>query len=210
MNYTLPTTFLNHKDYEYIVSIGNKCPTTMILRELNIYNESFPFDYIPTTPALILKYFQNQDDFYPQRNILRTSDNVWFGHFNLSDKYHDTIDTFKRRFARLFDLLQQKKKILFVYTSEADVYNEMNNRYNNNYSQLSTLVEYIINTYKYDNFQLLCIHTNKSFANTKNIINFTIHVPNRYMSDDMSTHVSNVWSQYRHILKKLLTEIFRI
>jgi hypothetical protein len=69
MDYVPPTIFLNSNDYEYIVSIGNKCPTAMILRDLHIYKESFPFDYVPTTPHLILKYMQNQDDFYPKKNV---------------------------------------------------------------------------------------------------------------------------------------------
>lgn len=210
MNYLPPTTFVNSNEYEYIVSIGNKCPTAMILRELNLYKESFPFDYIPTTASLILKYLQSQDDFYPKMGMVRTNDHVWFGHFNINENYNDTIETFKRRFDRLFTILQHKKKILFVYTSEADVYNEMNNRYNDNYKDLSLLVDYIIETYQYHNFKLLCIHTNKSYTDTNNIINHTIHVPDHYMSDDMSTHTETTWSPYRNTLKNLLKEIFNL
>jgi len=210
MNYLPPTQFLNYNDYEFIVSIGNKCPTAIYLRDLNIYKESFPFDYIPTTPYLILKYLQNPNDFYPEKNIVRNNDNVWFGHFDINEKYNETIETFKRRFERLFNLLRNKKKILFVYTSEADVYNEANNRYNDNHNQLVKIVEYIIETYKYDNFKLLCIHTNKTFADTNNIVNFTINVPNNYMSDDMSTHTRETTSYYRNTLKNLFKDIFQI
>jgi len=210
MNYLPPTQFLNYNDYEFIVSIGNKCATAIYLRGLNIYKQSFPFDYIPTTPHLILKYLQNQTDFYPEKNIVRTRDNVWFGHFDINEKYNETIETFKKRFERLFNLLENKKKILFVYTSEADVYNEMNNRYNNNYNELCKIVEYLIETYKYDSFKLLCIHTNKSFADTNNIVNFTINVPDNYMSDDMSTHTEKTTSQYRNLLKNLFKDIFQI
>jgi hypothetical protein len=210
MNYLPPTQFLNYNDYEFIVSIGNKCATAIYLRELNIYKQSFPFDYIPTTPHLILKYLQNQNDFYPEKNIVRTRDNVWFGHFDINEKYNETIETFKKRFERLFNLLENKKKILFVYTSEADVYNEMNNRYNDNYNELCKIVEYLIETYKYDNFKLLCIHTNKSFADTNNIVNFTINVPDNYMSDNMSTHTGEVTYPYRNSLKKLFKDIFQI
>ena len=210
MNYSIPNKFLNYNDYEYVVSIGNKCPTAIILKELNIYNESFPFDYIPTTPCLILKYMKNQDDFYPQKNIVRTSDEVWFGHFDINENYDKTIETFKRRFTRLFGLLQNKKKILFVYTSEADVYNEMNNKYNNNYYNLSKIVEYIIETYKYENFKILCIHTNKSFPDTNNMVNFTINVPDNYISDNLSTHTMETTTPYRKTLKNLLQDIFKI
>jgi len=210
MNYLPPTQFLNYNDYEFIVSIGNKCPTAIILRELNLYKQSFPFDYIPTTPYLILKYLQNQNDFYPEMDKVRTSDNVWFGHFDLNEKYTETIETFKRRFDRLFNLLNNKNKILFVYTSEADVYNEMNNRYNDNYNDLCKIVEYLIETYKYDDFKLLCIHTNKSFDDTNNIVNFTINVPDNYMSDNMSTHTKETCNEYRNTLKNLFKDIFQI
>jgi hypothetical protein len=210
MDFTRPIKFLDYKEYDYVISIGNKCPTAMFLSELHVYKESFPFDYIPTTPKLILKYMQNQDEFYPLKKVVRTKDGVWFGHFNIDKQYVATIQTFKRRFDRLFDILEQKKKILFVYSAEADIYNEMNNRYNDNYNQLTKIVEYIIETYKYDNFKLLCIHTNKSFDDTNNIVNFRINVPDIYMSDDMSTHTQKITKQYRQILKQLLKLIFKL
>jgi len=210
MNYEFPKKFLNANDYEYIVSIGNKCPSAMILKKLNIYKESFPFDYIPTRPSLILKYLQNQDEFYPEKNVVSTKDNVWFGHFDINDKYDETINTFKRRFERLFNILQNKRKILFVYTSEGDIYNEMNNRYNDNYSELLKIVDYIIKTYKYDNFKLLCIHNNKIFVDTNNINNYTISVPDKYFSDDYTTNTYEISTEYRNILEKLIKLIFKI
>jgi len=210
MEYTPSQTHIDIREYEYIVSIGNKCPTTMLLRELNLYKESFPFDYVPTTPALILKYLQNTKDFFPEKDVVRTKDGVWFGHYNISDKYETTINTFQRRFQRLFDILYQKKKILFVYTSEADVYNEMGNRYNENYASLNAIVDYIQTTYNYTNFKILAVHTNKSYQNTENILNYTIYVPTQYLSDTMSTHIPEVWNKYRDILKELLKSIFQL
>ena len=170
----------------------------MSLKELNIYKESFPFDSISTTPALILKYLKNQDDFYPGKNIVITKDNVNFCHFDINSKYTETIETLKRRFMRLFDILQNNKKILFVYTSEADIYNEQNNRYNDNYNSLNEIVKYIIETYKY----------NKSFEDTENIINFTINVPDNYMSNDGSTRQTYIIYPYRRTLTNFLKEIF--
>lgn len=210
MNYDKPTRHIHKQEYEYVVSIGNKCPTTMILRNLNIYNQSFPFDYIPTTPSLILKYLQNQNEFYPLQNTERTLDNVWFGHFNLTDRYDETIETFKRRFARLFHILNEKKKIVFVYTTEADIYNEMNNQFNDNYSALLQIVDYLKQTYNYSDFKMVCIHMNKTFPNTENILNYTIHVPSEYLSTDMSTHVPNIYKEYRSMLEQIFKEIFNV
>ena len=208
MEYVVKNVNVNVKDYEYVVSLGNKCPTTIILRDLGVYKESFPFDYIPTTPALILKYLQDQSDFFPSRGVVRTKDQVWFGHFDISKGYPDTVTTFKRRFERLFGILKEKKRILFVYTSEADVYNEMGNRYNDNYGALVQIKDYLENTYGYSDFLFVAIHTNKTFPDTPNIINFEIRVPDHFCSDDMSTHHSSITSIYRSKLKELLRRIF--
>jgi len=209
MNYITPTKHIDKKDYEYIVSLGNKCPTLMSLRSIECYKESFPFDSIPTTPALILKYLKDTTEFFPQRKIIQNKDGVWFGHFDLDKDYENTIDTFKRRFERLYTILKEKKKILFVYTSAADIYNEMGNRYNDNYGGLCKIKEYIQDTYNYNNFTILAIHTNKSYNDTENIINFTINVEDKYLSDDMSTHIPEVTTKYRHVLCQLLKEIIR-
>lgn len=195
-------------DYAAVVSIGNKCPTAMTLQALHLYKESFPFDFIHTTPRLILKYLKDTTEFFPQKNVVRTKDDVWFGHFNINEKYDETIQTFQRRFERLLTLLKTQKKVLFVYTSEADVYNEMGNRYNDNYGDLCAIVEYIKATYGYDNFTIAAIHMNKSYADTKNIINYTITVPDAFLSDDMSTHIEPVFSKYRKTLELIMKDIF--
>jgi hypothetical protein len=208
MNYIPPETFININDYDYIISIGNKCPSTLLLRSLNLYKESFPFDYIPTTPKLILKYLKDQTDFYPKKNILRNNDDVWFGYFDLDIKYNETIETFKRRFERLFNILENKNKILFVYTSEADIYNEMGNRYNDNYNDLCKIRDYIKNKYNFNNFNILAIHVNKVYNSEENIINYSINIPEKYFSDDMSTHTEEITSIYRTKLKLLLKNIF--
>lgn len=210
MNFEKPLNFLSLDDFDYIVSIGNKCPTTMLLKKLNLYKESFPFDYVPTTPALILKYLKDTTDFFPKKNIVLNSDKVWFGHFDINEKYDETIETFKRRFIRLFRILQNKEKILFVYSSEADIYNELGNRYNDNYKELCNIKKYIEEEYEYSNFKILAIHVNKSFNNTENIINYTINVPEVYLSDNCETHNSKTILEYRNTLFNLMKEIFQI
>jgi len=208
MNYSPINKYIDYTKYDCIISIGNKCPTAMILRKLNIYKKSYPFDSIPTTPKLILKYIKDNESFFPEKNTISNKDMVWFGHFDYLNKYDIMIDTFKRRFSRLYDALINKKKILFVYTSEADIYNEMNNRYNDNYDDLVQIKEYIQNTYNYNNFTILAIHTNKEYVDTDNIINYTIQVESKYLSDNKETHIYEICNQYRNILSFLLKDIF--
>lgn len=210
MNYLPINKYLDYKKYDCIISIGNKCPTTMILRKLNIYKESFPFDYVPTTPKLILKYLKNKNDFFLEQNTIINKDGVWFGHFNFTSDYDNMIIMFNRRFTRLYDVLKNNKKILFVYTSEADVYNEMNNRYNDNYNDIIQFRDYIVNTYNNNNFTILAIHTNKSFEDTDNIINYTINVDDKYLSDNKETHIPSIFNMYRGVLESLVKNIFNL
>jgi hypothetical protein len=210
MNYVEPTTFIDFLKYDIIVSLGNKCPTASIMRKIGVYKDSFPFDYIPTTPKLILKYLKDQKSFYPEKNKTRTSDSVWFGHFNLNEKYDETIQTFKRRFERLFKFLKDKKKVLFVYSSEADIYNEMGNRYNDNYSDICMIKKYIIEKYNYTNFTIAAIHTNKTFKDDEIILNFRINVSSEYLSSNMETHNEKTTSEYRNQLELLLLKIFSL
>jgi hypothetical protein len=208
MDFVKPHEHIDANTYDFVVSIGNKCPTAMILRDIRVYKESFPFDYVPTTPALILKYLKDQTDFFPKKGITRTSDGVCFGHFDTDAKHGVTIDMFRRRFERLFEALKSKKRILFVYTSEADIYNEMGNRYNDNYGDLIKLRDYIRATYHHDNFMIAAVHMNKTFANGPNIVNYTINVAEQYLSDNMETHVRAITRKYRDTLRKLMREVF--
>jgi len=209
MNFNEIHTRINLIEYNAIVSIGNKCPTAMILRELSLYRESFPFDYVPTTPALILKYFKDPVEFYPGKGQIVTQDGLWFGHFDLHLNYDLTMEAFNRRFCRLFNLLQKKKKIIFVYTSEADIYNEMGNRYNDNYGDLLKIRDYIIERYQYTDFLILAVHTNKVYDMIdSNIVNYTINVDKSYMSNNKETNCPETWNPYRSVLKTLFSKIF--
>lgn len=210
MDYVKPVSQINLRDYDCVVSLGNKCSTTSILRKLNIYKESFPFDSIPTTPAHVLKYLKSQDTFYPQKDNINTKDGIWFGHFNVTNEHQKTIEMFKRRFERLFKLLKSKKKILFVYSAEGDMYNELNNRCNDNYNELLNIRNFITNTYKYDNFTIAAIHTNKTFKNEKNILNYTINVKDEFLSWDCSTKGERTKDAYVTVLERIFKDIFNV
>jgi len=179
-----------------------------MLRELGVYKQSYPFDYVPTTPDLILRWLKDSSSFYPERNVVRTKNGVWFGHFNISNNYDETILVFKRRFDRLLDALRSKKRILFVYSSEADVFNEMGNRYNRNYDTLLKIRKYIIDEYGYSNFTILAVHVNKNYSSFSNMVNLTINVHPSLLSDNMETHRDDITHEYKRELKKALAEVF--
>ena len=198
---------INRESYPHIISIGNKCVSSIMLRQLKMYKESYPFDYVPTQPHLITKYLKdNFQSFLPDEKNIRNADNVWFGHFPFAQQYAQTVDTFQRRIKRLYSVLQSTEKILFVYTTEADVYNEMNSRYNNNYNDLIILRDYIKSNYN-TSFDILAIHTNKTFNDIDNIINFTINVDDRHLSENMETHIPTTFGPYRSVVREAFKKI---
>jgi len=208
MNHSHINSVINEKDYAAVVSIGNKCPTAMILSSMYFYTQPFPFDYIPSTPELILKYMKDQSDFYPERGTELNKDGVWFGHYDVLENYDKTLEEFKERFNVLFSLLKEKKSILFVYTTEADVYNEFGCRYKDNYKDLKVLRDYLIQTYDYTDFRILAIHTNKIYDTEPNFIHYTINVDQKFMSDNEETHTPEVFTPYRYTLQSILLKIF--
>lgn len=208
MNFIAPTVKINVKEYKHIISLGNRCPTAISLRDININRQAFPFDYITSTPALVLKYLKDQSDFFPERGQKRNKDGCWFGHFDTTAKIDETIETFKKRFERLFGALNNKEKILFVYSSEADIYNEFNNRYNDNYQELLNIVSYLKEKYNYNDFTIVAAHVNKIYKDSENIVNLTINVPEKYFSDDLSTYGPDTYNPYRRTLTQLFKEVF--
>jgi hypothetical protein len=106
--------------------------------------------------------------------------------------------------------LLNKKRILFVYAAAADIYNEFGNRWTDNYSELCKITNFIKNKYGYDNFHILAVHTNKSYNNGNNILNYTINVPDHFLSNNMETHNDYTCNEYQRVLESIFRTIFRV
>jgi hypothetical protein len=193
--------------YDEYVSIGNKCPTAITLKNTNKRTQSYPFDWIPILPKQVLMYIKNNfTDFIPEKGIIN-KENIWFGHFDLTSEI--VIETINRRIKRLYDLFQSDKKVLFIYTSEADIYNEMQSRTNEkqNYNDILEFRDYLLKTYPKLNFDILVVNMNTIHNDEKNIYNVTITVDDKYISDNMETHVSWCYNEYRKLLNVLFYEV---
>lgn len=216
MNFYLPTVHIDPALYSHFISLGSKCLSRMALNDLGLAKASFPFDYVPISPYLILKYLQDESGFLPEQlGQDRNADGVWFGHFDITPEGRaDLEETFRRRFARLREVLTSGEKILFMYTTESDIYNEFYSRLNKgeNFIFLKQLMKYIQETFPTSNFDVLCVHTNderpNEIVNGSNIYNFTVYVSNEHLSTNMETHVHTTVAPYRLLVTKFLKAIF--
>lgn len=215
MNFGKIDKKINPRDYQHIVSLGNKCGTSMVLRRLRMRPKSYPFDYIPTNPELIKKYLEDDSNMFPEYGKDRNNDYVWFGHWELEPEpeYENTKETFNRRMKRFKDLLKSNESILFVYTSEADISNEMFSRDRDNFPDLIRLRDFFESEYGNDNFHIVAVHINKKYEDVSKITNFTINVEDRYLSDFPHGKASTrrdtrIGGYYRRQLKWLLRKVF--
>ena len=70
IHFNTPFKTINLQEYDHIISIGNKCASAMTLRSIKVYKDSYPFDFVPTQPHLILKYIKSFKEFLPDKNII--------------------------------------------------------------------------------------------------------------------------------------------
>ena len=206
MNYNCHRT-IDITDFDVVVSLGNRCMSASAMRKLGLYRESFPFDYVPSNPDLILKYLQNPETFYPKTGTLYNADWVWFGHFDFVGRREEMMTTFKRRFERLYAALEAKKRILFVYTSEGDLYNELGNRSRTNHAALCRLRDYVKERWSTP-FTIVAVHVNNTYVDCDTIINYTITVPPQYLSWNGETRGPATHNEYWRVQLELLQEVF--
>lgn len=220
ITYDDPVHFIDLDNYDRIISIGNKCPTDLILTKKikwlkNWRGPAYPFGSIPTQPHLILRYIKETYEgnplphgFLDLDKDFRNPDNVWFGHYSKM-KTSDRVNTFQRRFTRLHETFESDLRILLMYTSEADVYNEMGSRYRDNYSDLLELRDYLMGTYPAINFDMMLIHTNKKYEDENCVFNYNIRVSEYYLTETEPEGNKPYFTKYyRSVLTKLVRKIF--
>lgn len=215
MNFSKVEKKINPQDYTNIISLGNKCGTSMVLKRLKRRPKSYPFDYIPTNPELIKKYLIDDSDMFPEYGTDRNKDNVWFGHWPLEPEceYEKIKEKFKIRMSRFKEVLKSGEQILFVYTSEADISNEMFSRDRDNFADLIKLRDFFISEYDNNNFHIIAVHINKTYQDVDKITNYTINVENKYLSDfpygkENTRRDVKIGGYYRRQLKWLLAGVF--
>ena len=120
-----------YSDYN-IIPIGDHCVTSMILTELNIRKQSYPFDWVTKTDHvydtniiyniqiisdlktsdnvdnIVQKYIGDAFDNNKTNNKTNSINNIWFPHD--TENITDIFEKYKRRFIRLKLDLNKKSK----------------------------------------------------------------------------------------------------
>jgi len=192
-----------YSDYN-IIPIGDHCAISLILQELNLRKQSYPFDWVSKIEQVYdtniiyhiqiineLKSSDNVDDIVKKyignafdNEKTNSINNIWFPH----DTETDIFEKYKRRFIRL--KLDLNKKNIFIlitrhYYIEEDIFQK--------------IIEQLLN-YNNDSIILFISGTNHTYFENINYSNVIF----RYTEYDISKFYDYDYSTFRPNIKKIL------
>jgi len=204
-----PNNFVIKNDY-FIIPFGHRCSSALACKYANIRKFSLPFDWtIPLFPNKIQKVLENNfEDFIPDvynDNFFNYKYGFLLAHFN--PNINDGVEEYKRRIDRFNDIINQPKKLYFVYINEDYLYDNSyrGDEFNDNiFNEMLELEKFIKDKYinidyniLYFNFKCHNIPTNS------NIINIVLHTTNLY-----NTGYGAPFEELRKYCGKILAELF--
>ena len=200
---------MKYSDYN-IIPIGDHCIISMILKELNLRKQSYPFDWVSNIEQLYdtniiynieiineLKMTDNVDNIVEKyignafyNNKININNNIWFPHDN--ENITDIMEKYKRRFIRLkIDL--NKKNIFILVTRYYYIEKEI----------FQKILEQLLN-YNNESIILFISGTNhKYFENTK-----YSNVIFKYIKYDVMKFHDYDYTTFRPNVKMFLTDLF--
>jgi hypothetical protein len=198
-----------YSDYN-IIPIGDHCVISIILKELNVRKQSYPFDWVSKIDPLhdtnivynveiiselkstdnidniVTKYIGNAFD-----NEKINSNNMWFPHDD--ENINDIFEKYKRRFTRLKTDLDKKNIFMLVtrhYYIEEDIFQKI----------IKQLLDY-----NNDSIILFISGTNHTYF--ENIRHSNVIF--KYIEYDILKFYDYDYSSFRPNIKKFLSDLFR-
>jgi hypothetical protein len=196
-----------YSDYN-IIPIGDHCSISMILEELNLRKQSYPFDWVTKIEQVYdtniiyniqiineLKSSDNVDDIVKKyignafdnekTNIIN---NIWFPHD--TENITDIFEKYKRRFIRLKTDLNKKNIFILItrhYYIEEDIFQK--------------IIEELLN-YNNDSIILFISGTNHTYFENNNHSNVIF----KYIEYDVSQFYHYDYSTFRPNIKIFLSD----
>jgi hypothetical protein len=203
-----PNNFEIKNDY-VVIPFGHRCSTALACKYANIRNFSLPFDWtIPLFPNKIQKVLENNfNDYIPDvhNGIFHNKYDFLLAHFN-SD-INNGVEEYKRRIDRFIDIINQPKKIYFVYINEDYLYDNSyrEDKFNHNiFNQMLELENFIKDKYINIDYNILYFNfKHHNIPTNSNIINIVLHSTKLY-----DTHDHAPYEDFRYYCGKILAELF--
>jgi len=208
-----PNNIVIVNDYN-IIPFGHRCTSAIACNYANIRKFSLPFDWCG---LLFPKKFQNVlennfEDFIP--DISDVSNGIFHNKYKFSLRHFNPdistgIEQYKRRIARFNNVINQPKKIYFIYINEDYLFNSFFSKeeYNNNiFNDMLELETFMKNKYVNIDYTILYFNFRHDIIpSSSNIINIVLRTTNLYDTRDANT---NIHQELRIYCGKILSELF--
>jgi hypothetical protein len=198
------------KDDYYIVPFGHRCSSAIACYYANIRKISLPFDWCnPALPKKIQKVLENNfDEFIPDvlNGVFDNKYNFNVSHFN--SNIEKGIFDYIRRIDRFNSIINDSKKIYFIYINEDYLYNSKyrEDKFNEEtFNEMLELEKYMKDSYKNIDYNILYFNFNyHKIPTNSNIINIVLYTKKLYDNElDASSR-----EDLRYYCGKILSELF--
>jgi hypothetical protein len=204
-----PNNFVIKNDY-FIIPFGHRCSSALACKYANIRIFSLPFDWSnPAFPNKIKKVLENNfEDFIPDvhNGIFQNKYGFELSHFN--PNINNGIEEYKRRIDRFNYIINQAKKIYFVYINEDYLYNNSyrQDEFNDNiFNEMLELEKFIKDKYINIDYNILYFNfKHHNIPTNSNIINIVLHTTNLYDTENCSPY-----EMLRIYCGTILAELFK-
>lgn len=194
----------------YIIPIGHRCATSLACIYAQIRKFSLPFDWgIPWYPNTIQKILENDFkdfcNFKGNGYIYNPTYNFGSEHFN--NDINVLVNTFERRIERFNNIINEQKKIYFIYINEDFLYNK-NHREDmycdKIFNELLELEIFLKKKYVNIDYNILYFDCKEhNIPTSSNIINIVLHSNTLYEKS-----VDSPYGEFRIYCGKILSELF--
>jgi hypothetical protein len=200
----------------HVIPFGHRCSSALVCKYASLRKFSLPFDWtIPTFPGIIQEIIENNfQDFIPDvrnhkeevlNNNFPNRYGIVLSHFN--GDIEEGIHEYNRRIERFNTILNESKKLYFVYINEDYLYDpsyrndSFNNRIFNEMRELETFL-----TTKYPTIDYAILYFNfkqHDIPASSNIINIVLHA-----GEVFDYFYPNYAEQFRNYCGEILTQLF--
>jgi len=192
-----------------VIPFGHRCTSALACKYSNIRKYSLPFDWVmPLFPNKIKNILENKfDDFIPDvcNEVYTNKYDITFHHFNSNvDK---GIEEHNRRIERFTKIINENKKIYFVYINEDYLYDEhyREDGFNKNaFNEMLELEKYLKSMYINIEYTILYLDfKHHDVPADSNIINVVLSSTKVYNNRNVSPY-----EDFRNYCGKILSELF--
>lgn len=207
-----PNNFVIKNDY-VVIPFGHRCSSALACKYANIRNFSLPFDWsIELFPNKIQKVLENNfDNFIPDvyNGIFINKYGINLGHFN--PDINIGVEEYKRRIDRFIDIINQPKKIYFVYVNEDYLFDDCyrQNEFNDNiFNEMLELEKFMKEKYTNIDYNILFFDfKHHNIPTNSNIINIVLHSSKLFDTSE-DTNDGSPSEEFRYYCGRILAELF--